>query len=101
MPRNALVTGGHAVLARQLPKRSRRPVMMSSRIMAATTRRRRNSRPRPASRYTNGTCLRSKPAAVPKDVLENSILPTIPIGRLSEPEEIGRRVVFLAGDDAG
>ena len=27
--------------------------------------------------------------AVPKDVLEKSILPTIPIGRLGEPEEIG------------
>src|SRR4029077_1589906 len=39
--------------------------------------------------------------AVPKDVLENSILPTIPIGRLGEAEEIGRCVVFLAADDAG
>jgi hypothetical protein len=39
--------------------------------------------------------------AVPKDVLENSILPTIPIGRLGEPEEIGRCVVFLTADDAG
>jgi acetoacetyl-CoA reductase len=39
--------------------------------------------------------------AVPKDVLEKSILPAIPIGRLGEPEEIARCVVFLASDDAG
>jgi acetoacetyl-CoA reductase len=39
--------------------------------------------------------------AVPKDVLEKSILPLIPIGRLGEPEEIARCVVFLAADDAG
>jgi len=39
--------------------------------------------------------------AVPKDVLEKNILPQIPIGRLGEPEEIARCVVFLAADDAG
>ena len=39
--------------------------------------------------------------AVPKDVLEKSILPMIPIGRLGEPEEIARCVVFLASDNAG
>ncbi|MBX3520183.1 MAG: acetoacetyl-CoA reductase [Xanthobacteraceae bacterium] len=39
--------------------------------------------------------------AVPKDVLEKNILPTIPVGRLGEPEEIARCVVFLAADDAG
>jgi len=38
--------------------------------------------------------------AVPKDVLEKSILPLIPIGRLGEPEEIARCVVFLAADEA-
>jgi acetoacetyl-CoA reductase len=39
--------------------------------------------------------------AVAKDVLEKSILPQIPIGRLGEPEEIARCVVFLAADEAG
>ncbi|MBI5260513.1 MAG: acetoacetyl-CoA reductase [Bradyrhizobium sp.] len=39
--------------------------------------------------------------AVPKDVLEKSVLPQIPIGRLGEPEEIARGVVFLAADEAG
>ena len=38
--------------------------------------------------------------AVPKDVLEKNILPLIPLGRLGEPEEIARCVVFLASDDA-
>jgi acetoacetyl-CoA reductase len=39
--------------------------------------------------------------AVPKDVLEKSILPQIPVGRLGEPDEIARCVVFLASDEAG
>jgi acetoacetyl-CoA reductase len=39
--------------------------------------------------------------AVPKDVLEKSILPQIPVNRLGEPEEVARCVVFLAADEAG
>ena len=39
--------------------------------------------------------------AMPKEVLEKNILPQIPIGRLGEPEEIARCVVFLASDETG
>ncbi len=39
--------------------------------------------------------------AVPKDVLEKNILPQIPVGRLGEPREIARCVVFLASDESG
>jgi len=38
--------------------------------------------------------------AVPEKVRE-SIISTIPVGRLGEPEDIARCVVFLASDEAG
>jgi len=39
--------------------------------------------------------------AVPKEVLEKTVLPLIPVGRLGEPEDIARCVLFLASEDAG
>jgi acetoacetyl-CoA reductase len=40
-------------------------------------------------------------AGIKPEVMENTILPAIPVGRLGEPEEIARCVVFLASDAAG
>jgi acetoacetyl-CoA reductase len=39
--------------------------------------------------------------AVPEKVMNERILPFIPVGRVGEPEEIARTVVFLAADQAG
>src|SRR5215813_11516327 len=39
--------------------------------------------------------------SMPQEVLQKNILPQIPIGRLGEPEEIARCVVFLASEEAG
>ncbi len=39
--------------------------------------------------------------AVSEEVLNTKILPAIPVGRLAEPKEVARCVVFLASQDAG
>jgi acetoacetyl-CoA reductase len=39
--------------------------------------------------------------AIDEKVLNEKIIPQIPIGRLGEPEEIARCVVFLVSDEAG
>ncbi|TFF25391.1 acetoacetyl-CoA reductase [Jiella endophytica] len=40
-------------------------------------------------------------ATIPPEVMEKQIVANIPVGRLGEPEEIARCVVFLVSDEAG
>lgn len=40
-------------------------------------------------------------STIPEKVMNEVILPQIPVGRLGEPEEIARAVAFLTSDEAG
>lgn len=40
-------------------------------------------------------------STIPEKVMNEVILPQIPVGRLGQPEEIARAVAFLASDEAG
>ena len=39
--------------------------------------------------------------AVPPDVMQNKILPQIPMGRLGEPDEVAALIAYLSSDEAG
>ena len=40
-------------------------------------------------------------STIPQKVMDEVILPAIPVGRLGEADEIARAVAFLTSDDAG
>jgi Enoyl-(Acyl carrier protein) reductase len=51
-----------------------------------------------ASKGITGYIATDMVKAVPKEVLEKSVLPLIPVRRLGEPEEVARCVVFLVSE---
>jgi acetoacetyl-CoA reductase len=55
----------------------------------------------PSTRSVPGYIGTDMVRAIDEKVLNERIIPQIPVGRLGEPEEIARCVVFLASDDAG